>query len=161
RSTMLFALGPGRAVISRGVLSSVAVIMKSSKLLANLLIGQRLLWSSSRRADLGARRRTYPLCALPVGGLLVYAVEIWAYFGGRREVNWAVVNRHFRFQRTLPSRESSRIIPRSASSLRTRSLVAKSRRARAALRSATSFSISASLRSPSAWLRPRALSLPA
>src|SRR5579863_8767557 len=39
---------------------------------------------------------------------------------------------HLRFQRTLPSRESSNSIPRSASSLRTRSAVVKSRRLRAA-----------------------------
>src|SRR5579871_1973957 len=51
RSTMLFALGPGRAVRSRGVFVSVAVIMESSKLSANLLIGQRLLWCRDRRAD--------------------------------------------------------------------------------------------------------------
>ena len=51
---------------------------------------------------------------------------------------------HLRFQRTLPSLASSKSIPRSASSLRMRSLAAKSRRWRAAWRSATSFSIAAS-----------------
>src|SRR5262249_35652375 len=98
RSTMAFAFGPGRAVTSRGVLSSVAVIMKSSK----LLISKRLLWSRDRWADFGRARRTYPLCALPVGGLLIYAVEVRAHFGGRREGNWAVVNCHLRFQPTVP-----------------------------------------------------------
>ena len=48
---------------------------------------------------------------------------------------------HLRFQRTLPSFESSRIIPRSANSLRIRSDAAKSRFCRAACRSATSVSI--------------------
>jgi hypothetical protein len=52
---------------------------------------------------------------------------------------------HLRFQRTFPSFVSSRIIPRSNSSLRTRSDAAKSRRCRAACLSATSFSISTSV----------------
>src|SRR6267378_1204532 len=109
RSTIPLAFGPGRAVISRGVFVSVAVIMKSSK----LLIGQRLLWCRSRRADFFASGRTYPLCALPVGGDLIYAVEVRTYFGGRGVVALAVEVCHLRFQRTLPSRESSRTIPRS------------------------------------------------
>ena len=50
-----------------------------------------------------------------------------------------------RFQRTPPSRESSRMIPLSASWSRMRSDAAKSRRFRAACRSATRASISASL----------------
>src|SRR5256885_3344512 len=59
RSTIFFALGPGRAVMSRGVFVSVAVIMKSSKLSANLLIGQRLLWCRGRRADFFRVRADY------------------------------------------------------------------------------------------------------
>src|SRR5256885_7250767 len=59
RSTIFFALGPGRAVMSRGVFVSVAVIMESSKLLANLLIGQRLLWCRRRRADFFRARADY------------------------------------------------------------------------------------------------------
>src|SRR5256885_10768394 len=59
RSTIFFALGPGRAVMSRGVFVPVAVIMKSSKLLANLLIGQRLLWCRGRGADFFRARADY------------------------------------------------------------------------------------------------------
>src|SRR5208283_3539885 len=63
---------------------------------------------------------------------------------------------HLRFQRTLPSLASSKSIPRSASSLRMRSLAAKSRRWRAAWRSATSFSIAASPSPLEASVYPRA-----
>src|SRR5256885_13241990 len=140
RSTIFFALGPGRAVMSRGVFVSVAVIMKSSKLLANLLIGQRLLWCRDRGADFFRARAGYSQGALPNRSLLIDAVEVGSNFGGRGVDAWAMEVCHLRFQRTLPSRESSMIIPRSASSLRTRSPVAKSRRAPAALRSATRFS---------------------
>src|SRR5439155_24469490 len=80
-------------------------------------------------------------------GDLVYAVEVRTYFrgGGNRVVGMELGDSHLRFQRTLPSRESSNSIPRSASSLRMRSDSAKSRRCRAAWRSATNFSISPSL----------------
>ena len=98
-----------------------------------------------------ARRQTYPLCALPVGGDLIYAVEVRTYFGGRGVLALAVEVCHLRFQRTLPSRESSRIIPRSARILRMRSEAAKSRDWRAVWRSATSFSISASSEAPFFW----------
>src|SRR5579864_6231409 len=95
-----------------------------------------------------SRRRTFP----PSEEDLIYAEEVWPQVGRRgnsvERVDEIVI--HLRFQRTLPSLLSSRIIPRSASSLRMRSEEAKSRRLRAAWRSATSFSISASLKpSPS------------
>src|SRR5579864_88892 len=89
-----------------------------------------------------SRRRTFP----PSEEDLIYAEEVWPEIGRRgnsvERVDVIVI--HLRFQRTLPSLLSSRIIPRSASSLRMRSEVAKSRRLRAASRSATSLSISAS-----------------
>src|SRR5438552_18903631 len=72
-------------------------------------------------------------------GSLIYAVEVWPQFGGR-SLNKSPVDVcecHLRFQRTLPSLLSSIIIPRSANSLRISSLLAKSRRCRAACRSAT------------------------
>src|SRR5258706_8463847 len=55
RSTIFFALGPGKAVMSCGVLVSIAVIMKSSK----LLISRRLLWCRGRRADSFRARADY------------------------------------------------------------------------------------------------------
>jgi hypothetical protein len=61
-------------------------------------------------------------------GLLIYAVKIGASFSWRKIAGKELeVVGHLRFQRTLPSRESSRIIPRFSSSLRMRSAVAKSR----------------------------------
>src|SRR5207248_333528 len=80
---------------------------------------------------------------------LVHAVELWP-LGGRRAAPHEEgrtnlkIKAHLRFQRTLPSLASSISIPRSASSLRMRSAVAKSRLFFAALRSATSRSTSAS-----------------
>src|SRR2546425_12859502 len=99
RSTILVALGPGRAVMSRGVFVSVAVVMKSSKLLANLLIGQRLLWCRGCGADFFRARADYSPGALPTGGLLIDAVEIGSNFGGRGVDAWAMEGCHLRFQR--------------------------------------------------------------
>src|SRR5579859_794063 len=97
RSTIFFALGPGRAVRSRGVFVSVAAIMKSSK----LLISKRLLWCKGRRADFfRARGRTNPSCALPTWSLLIDAVEVGSNFGGRSVDAWAMEIGHLRFQRT-------------------------------------------------------------
>src|SRR6267154_6267363 len=92
-------------------------------------------------------------CTAFFEGDLIYAEEVWPEVGrgGNSSERVDVGDFHLRFQRTLPSLLSSRIIPCSASSLRMRSEEAKSRRLRAAWRSATSFSTSASL---------RALSLP-
>src|SRR6202040_106927 len=67
-------------------------------------------------------------------GNLIYAVEVRPQFGGRSLIKSPVdvCGCHLRFQRTLPSLLSSTIIPCSASSLRISSLLAKSRRCRAA-----------------------------
>src|SRR5207245_10563668 len=75
---------------------------------------------------------------------LVDAEEVWPLSGRRdvpREERNADVEQwiHLRFQRTRPSFVSSRIIPRSASSLRMRSAAAKSRFCFAMIRSAMSF----------------------
>src|ERR1700682_98038 len=85
-------------------------------------------------------------------GLLINAVKIGARFRrGEAAGQKLEIAGHLRFQRTLPSRESSRIIPRSARFWLMRSEAAKSRDWRAVWRSATSFSISASSEAPFFW----------
>src|ERR1700682_1682484 len=98
----------------------------------------------------GSKKRALRHCR---GEELVDAVEVGSHFRGRTPVA-ELLNRqvsgthirgrtlgakpliilvvHLRFQRTVPSLASSRIIPRSARSLRMRSLAATSRRWRAA-----------------------------
>src|SRR2546422_3478629 len=85
-------------------------------------------------------------CALPRREDLIDAVEARTFFGRNKTTGDfdGFGDFHLRFQRTLPSFASSIIIPRSASSLRMRSAVTKSRFFFAALRSATSLSISVS-----------------
>src|SRR5216684_5236243 len=76
-------------------------------------------------------------CALPRKEGLIDAVEARTFFGRNKTAGDfdGFADFHLRFQRTLPSFASSMIIPRSASSLRMRSAVAKSRVFFAALRS--------------------------
>src|SRR5580704_392590 len=94
---------------------------------------------------------------------LVYAEEVGTQLGGREIAGEPIEIRefHLRFQRTLPSFESSISIPRSASSLRMQSEAAKSRRWRADWRSAMSLSISASLGPLSSAPKPSARSFSA
>src|SRR5258708_5959717 len=79
-------------------------------------------------------------CALPRSEYLIDAVEARTFFGGNVTAGDpdGFGELHLRFQRALPSFVSSITIPRSASSLRMRSAVAKSRFFFAVFRSATS-----------------------
>src|SRR5580692_8054379 len=151
-STTRLALGPGSAVTSFGSFVSVVAIISSSS-------GK---WSAVNVDELPQGRLyayTNTQCApCQERGCLVYAEEVGTQLGWGEIAGEPIVLRvfHLRFQRTLPSFESSMSIPRTASSLRMRSDSAKSRRWRAAWRSATSLSISASLGPLSAAPQPSA-----
>src|SRR5882762_5210097 len=125
-SITLLACGPGSSMSSRGNFVSVAVIIFLSSFLI-AMDGQRLLWEGCRRA--GLRARTDWGCVLPRREDLIDAVEARTFFGRNKTAGDfdGFGGLHLRFQRTLPSFASSMIIPRSASSLRMRSAVAKSR----------------------------------
>src|SRR5580693_270441 len=127
-STTRLALGPGSAVTSFGSFVSIVVIISSS--LGN---GQRLIWMDYRKAGLCAYTNTW-CTPCQERDCLVYAEEVGTQLGWGEIAGEPIVIRvfHLRFQRTLPSFESSMSIPRSASSLRMRSEAAKSRRWRAA-----------------------------
>src|ERR1700676_3795634 len=135
-SSTRWAFGPGSSVTNSGsfhsdldreltedfVLDSGAVIMSSSLKKS----GQRL-GGACRRATNSAVKQNYRIFTTR-RGLLINAVKIGTSFSGRKIAGKELeIIGHLRFQRTLPSRESSRIIPRLSSSLRMRSAVAKSR----------------------------------
>src|SRR6267378_2801084 len=125
-SITLLACGPGSSMSSRGNFVSAAVIIFLSSF-PIAMDGQRLMWEGCRRADL--RAHTDWGCALPRREDLIDAVEARTFFGRNKNAGDfdGFGDFHLRFQRTLPSFASSMIIPRSASSLRMRSAVAKSR----------------------------------
>src|SRR5271154_5567881 len=122
-STTRLALGPGSAVISFGNFDSVVAIISSSW-------GK---WSAVNVDGLPQSRLcayTNTECApCQEKDCLVYAEEIGTQLGWGEIAGAPIVIGvfHLRFQRTLPSFESSMSIPRSASSLRMRSDAAKSR----------------------------------
>src|SRR5580704_16363874 len=127
-STTRVALGPGSAVTSFGSLVSVVAIISSS-------------WGKWSAVNVEGYRKaglctyTNTECApCQERDCLVYAEEVGTQLGRGEIAGEPIVIRefHLRFQRTLPSFESSISIPRSASSLRMRSEAAKSRRWRAA-----------------------------
>src|SRR5260370_41372521 len=112
-STTRLALGPGKAVISLGSFVSIVAIISSSW-------GK---WSAVNVDGLPQSRfvrvHQYKCAPCQERDCLVYAEEVGTQLG-RREIAWEPIETrefHLRFQRTLPSFESSISIPRSASSL--------------------------------------------
>src|SRR6267154_849428 len=133
-SRTCFAFGPGSCVSRRGsfascdfvsfnLVSGVAIISSSFKDgwrdcgwgRINLAIGSRHSgeWRSRGMAALCVYTRRVALGTAFLKGDLIYAEEVWPEVGrrGNSSERVDVGDFHLRFQRTLPSLLSSRIIP--------------------------------------------------
>src|ERR1700739_1702325 len=131
-SITALAFGPGRDVLIRGNLVSAAVIINSSKFSGSLGVNRNY---SGRESRGGLRmERCHNLLRM---SYLINAVETGTETGRAKFAGHARPHRdsvmfqkvevlHLRFQRTLPSFVSSKIIPRLRSSFRMRSDSAKS-----------------------------------